>query len=70
LSRPPSRWRGECSRYFLWTRSINSFGQTLVIPLSVVMLDVLRDHPAEMTIGERDHPVQTLLLMERTKRSA
>lgn len=28
-------------------------GQTLVIPLSVVMLDVLRDHPAEMTIAER-----------------
>ena len=33
----------------------------LVIPLSVVMLDVLRDRPTEMTIAERDHPVQTLL---------
>jgi len=36
-------------------------GQALVIPLSVVVLDVLSDHPAEMTTAEWDHPVQTLL---------
>jgi hypothetical protein len=45
-------------------------GQTLVIPLSVVVLHLLRDNPAEMTVAERDHPCIHSCLMERTKRSA
>src|SRR6266852_8231591 len=36
--------------------------KALVISLTVVMLDVLRDRPAEMTFAERDHSAETLFL--------
>ena len=36
--------------------------KALVIALTVVVLDELRDRPAEMTFAERDHPVQALVL--------
>jgi len=33
------------------------------------MLDVLSDHPAEMAVADRDHPISDTSLMGRTKRS-
>jgi hypothetical protein len=36
--------------------------EPLVIPFSVVVLDVLRDRPAEMPLAERDHSAGTLFL--------
>jgi len=36
--------------------------KALVIALAVVVLDELRDRPAEMTFAEQDHPVQALVL--------
>jgi hypothetical protein len=36
--------------------------KALVIPLTVVVLDVLRDSPAEMAFTERNHAVETLML--------
>ena len=33
----------------------------LMIPLPVIVLDVLRDRPAQMTLPKRDHTVQALL---------
>jgi len=35
--------------------------KALMIPLTVVMLDVLGDRPAEMTVAERDHPIEALV---------
>ena len=34
----------------------------LMIPLPMIMLDVLHDRPAQMTLPERDHTVQALLV--------
>src|SRR6266850_383628 len=36
--------------------------EALVIPLTVVMLDELGDRPVEMTLTERDHQVEALLV--------
>ena len=53
------------------TRSGDEFVvEPLVIPFTVVMLDVFRNSPAEMAFAEWDHSAETLSLIERTKRSA
>src|SRR5262245_2334836 len=36
--------------------------QALVIPLTVVGRDALRNRPPEMTFAERDHAIETLVL--------
>ena len=36
--------------------------KALVVALAVIVLEELRDRPAEMTFAERDHPVQALVL--------
>src|SRR4051812_17833031 len=36
--------------------------KALMIPLTVIMLDVLGDRPAEVTFAERDHPIEALVL--------
>ena len=44
-------------------RALNQFvREALVIPLTVVVLDVLRNRPPEMTFAERDHAMETLVL--------
>ena len=45
------------------TRSGDEFVvEPLVIPFTVVALDVLRDRPAEMPFAERHHSAETLFL--------
>ena len=59
-----------CDSSNLW-RAIDEFvGESLVISLPVIVLDVLRDGPAKMALAEWHHAIQTLVLMERTNRSA
>ena len=44
-------------------RAVDEFVvESLVIPLTVVMRDEFVDRAAEMTVAERDHSVETLLL--------
>jgi len=49
---------------------MSSVVEPLVIPFLVVMIDEFGNRPSKMPFAQRDHAVQTLCLMERTKRSA
>jgi hypothetical protein len=42
----------------------STIAPTLVIPLVVVMLDELRERPAQAAFPEENHPTETLSLIE------
>ena len=44
--------------------------EALVVPFSVIVRDVLRHGAPEMPLPDRNQPVQTFSLIDRTKRSA